>query len=406
MVNEIELISDGEGFIVSGSNGDVENFLASEGLSSLAKDISRNLGRALRLGSAVAQAGSAAAARSIYWLKLTEESASLLKKHGLMEGPTTDINYAMFGKPGAIKSWLKVDTGSGAFLTNPANLSGIGAIIAQIARQHEMEEIKAYLARIDRKIDDVIQGQKNGELARLDGADMDIKSAMEIMEQTGTVDDDTWSTVQARNNSLSDTLSWSLRCLDTLAERVDYTAKIGELAEITERSKAEIQDLLLVVANCFKLQDAIDTLRLQRVLDNSPEMLDAHRRILKGDRQERRKRVSRRIRILVARMNTAACTANSNVLLHRRSSPAVVGTVNLVSTDICEFCKTLGIEYSPHTLMPTRWRDAVRNRVQLKNAAAEATPVAIKGAGTAAVIVAAAKLRNTLASQEGDEQET
>ena len=88
MDNEIQLISDGDGLAVIGDPTAVERFLVSEGLPS--KDLGlQRLGAVLGTGAGVAQAGSEIAANSGRWVKLTKESAQLVKKYGLMESSKT-----------------------------------------------------------------------------------------------------------------------------------------------------------------------------------------------------------------------------------------------------------------------------------------------------------------------------
>jgi hypothetical protein len=114
MDDEIQLISDGDGLAVIGSPTVVERFLDAEGLLSSSKDLGlHRLGPVLRAGAGVAQAGSEIA-RSGRWLKLTEESAQRAKKFGLMETDASGVSHAMVGKPGSIKSWLQIETGTGS----------------------------------------------------------------------------------------------------------------------------------------------------------------------------------------------------------------------------------------------------------------------------------------------------
>jgi hypothetical protein len=382
MDNEIQLISDGDGLAVIGNPTDVKHFLASEGLLSLSKDLGlQRLGPLLRIGAGVAQAGSEIAANSGCWLKVTKESAHLVKKFGLMESKTPGVSYAMVGKPGSIKSWLQIAKGPGSLLTNPAILAGAAGIMAQLAMQHEMSEIKSYLATIDKKVDDVIRAQKDAELAKVFGAGLDIESAMTVLERTRRVDDDTWSTVQGRTHTITDALGWALGRLDALAERVESTTKIGDIAKMAKKAESEVQELLAVVARCFELQDALDVLRLDRVLDASPDELDGRRLVLKDDRQKRRELISQKIEHLMARMDAAAGTANSNVLLHLPAYRAVVGSINHVGIAVDDFHRPLGIESGRHSLEATRWWDAARDPTQLKNAAAEAGRKTAIGAG-------------------------
>ena len=91
MDSEIQLISDGDGLAVIGDPTAVERFLASEGLSSKALGLPR-LRTALSTGAAATQAGSEIAANSGRWVKLTKESAQLVKKHGLRKSSKTGLS--------------------------------------------------------------------------------------------------------------------------------------------------------------------------------------------------------------------------------------------------------------------------------------------------------------------------
>lgn len=406
MDNQIQLISDGDGLAVIGRPSLVERFLASEGLWSLSTDLGwQRLAPLLRLGAGLAQAGADIAAHSGRWVKLTEESARLVKKFGLMESKTPGVCHAMVGEPGSIQSWLQIVKGPGSFLTNPAVLAGAAGIMAQLARQHEMNEIKSYLATIDKKVDDVLRAQNDAELARAIGAGLDIESAMTVREQTGQVDAITWSTVQGRTHTITDALGWALRRLDALVERVESTTKIGDLAKTAREAESEVQELLAVVAHCFELQDALDVLRLDRVLEESPDQLDGHRLALIADRQKRRELISLRIEHLMVRMEAAVGTVNSQVLLHLPAHRSLVGSINHVGIVVDAFHRPLGIESGRPSWKATRWWDAARDPAQLKNAAAEAGRKAAVGAGAAVVGVAGVWASRVVLAREGASEE-
>ncbi|WP_329619378.1 hypothetical protein OG357_01705 [Streptomyces sp. NBC_01255] len=186
-----------------------------------------------------------------------------------------------------------------------------------------MSEIKSHLAAIGRKVDDVLRAQKDAELAKMFGAGLDIESAMTILEVEGRVDDDTWSTMQGRTHTITDTLGWALRRLDALTERMEGTNKIGDLAKTAKELESEVRESLIVLARCFELQGALDLLRPARALDKSPDELEARRRALAVDRQRRRELISEKIERLMARMDAAAGTAHSHVLLHLPAHRAV-----------------------------------------------------------------------------------
>jgi hypothetical protein len=152
MDNEIQLVSDGDGLAVIGEPKAVETFLRAEALWDVSKKFDlRRLRSVLGIASDIAQATSEIAANSGRWLKLTPESARLVKEHGLTETKTPGVSWVMVGVPGKMKNWLQTEQGVGSLLTNPAALSGVAGLMAQVAGQQTMAEITNYLDRIDAK---------------------------------------------------------------------------------------------------------------------------------------------------------------------------------------------------------------------------------------------------------------
>ncbi len=375
MTDEVQLVSDGDGLAVIGNKSAAERFLDSLGLLPSSEDLgSHGVAAVLRTGSAALRASSEIAANSGRWVKLTEESAQAIKQFGLTPTKSPGINWAMAGQPGAIKSWIKIDTGPVSLLTNPARLAGVAGIMAQVARQQEIHEIQAYLAAIAMKVDEVLGAQKDAELAKVIGAGLDITSALRTRELTGRVDEVTWSTVQARTHTISDAQGWALLRLDALAKKVGSQSRVGDLANAAQEAETQVRELLAVLARCFELQDALDVLRLDRVLDASPGALDGHRLSLEADRHDRRERILRTTERLMTRLDAAAGTADLRVLLHPSTSRTVVESINQVGNAIQHFHRPLGIKSGRASLQPTRWWDAARDQKYLKLAAAEAGP--------------------------------
>lgn len=362
---EIQLISDGDGLAVIGEPAAVELFLASEGLPSTELGLPR-LANVLGTGGAAAQAGSEIAANSGRWVKLTKESAQLVKKHGLRENAKTGLSTGVVkGKKGQVKAFVEFAKGPGTALTNPALLAGAAGIMVQLAMQQAMDEITDYLAVIDEKLDDVRRAQTNQVLARMDGVDLAIREAMSVRGSVGRVSEVTWSKVQATSTTLLDTQAYALRELEGLAEKLERKTKVGDLAKATREAEAEVQKWLAVLARCFQLHDAIALLELDRVLDASPDELDRHRLGLKAARRDRLELISTRTIRLMTRMDAAAGTANTKVLLHPAKAPAVVQASNQVSAIVIDFHDRLGIERERQALEPRRWADAateVRDR--------------------------------------------
>jgi len=357
MDNEIQLISDGDGLAVIGDPTAVERFLVSEGLPS--KDLGlQRLGSVLSTGAAAAQAGSEIAANSGRWVKLTKESAESLNKYNLMKGSSPGVSRAVLTDRGKVKGFVEFVKGPGTLLSNPAVLAGAAGIMAQLAMQQAMDEITDYLATIDEKVDDVLRSQKDAVLADMIGVDFVIEEAMTIREQVGRVSEVTWSKVQATTMTIARTQAYVLRQLDALAEKMERESKIGELAKTSKEAAPKVQEWLAVLARCFQHQDAMAVLELDRVLDASPEQLDRHRFGLRTARNNRLELISRSTERLMARMDTAAGTANTKVLLHPTASRDVVHSSNHVANAVVDFHGRLGIERGRQSLEARRWADA------------------------------------------------
>lgn len=376
MSDEIELISDGDGLAVIGKKAAVERFLRERGLLANSEDL--GLGKLSGLAQAVdAIAGgvSEIASSSGRWVKLTEESAALVKEFGLMESKTRGVSHAMIGDPGSISKWLQIDSGAGAILTNPAVLAGAAGVMAQIARQQEMREIKAYLGQIDTKVTEVLRAQKDAELAKLSGSRRSIERALSVRdEQGGLTDPTTWSTVQDRVGAVDDLLSWAIIGLDRVAGKFDGVDRASERVKLAKSVEREVAEFLAVIAHCFELQDALDLMRLDRVLEESPEKLNDQRSALEKHRQERRSDILEVSERLVARMDEAAGIASSNVVLHAKAAKAVSDSANNVGTSVAQLHAPLGIESGRQELTVPGWWRATRDGKQLQNAGKEAGP--------------------------------
>ncbi|MDN3351885.1 hypothetical protein [Actinomadura sp. DC4] len=359
MDSEIQLISDGDGLAVIGSPTDVERFLVSEGLPSKDLGLQRFTPAALGAAAEAAQAGSEIAVHSGRWVKMSKESAQLVNKHGLRTSSKTGLSSGVLkGKNGQIKGFVEFTKGPGSLLTNPALLAGAAGIMAQLAMQQTMDEITDYLATIDEKVDDVLRAQKDAVLADMIGVDFVIEEAMTVREHVGRVSEVTWSKVQATSMTIARTQAYALRQLDALAEKVEHKARIGDLAKASKEAESKVQEWLAVLARCTQLQDAIAVLELDRVLDASPEELDRHRLALRAARQNRLERISQCTEHLMARMNAAAGTANTKVLLHPTVCRTVVHSSNHVATAVVDFQGRLGIERDRQSLEARRWADA------------------------------------------------
>ena len=357
MTDEIQLISDGDGLAVIGNPTAVDLFLAAERLASQDLDLPR-LAAVFKTGAQVAQAVPEIQAMAGRWVKLSKESAHLLKE--LKTSSTTGLSTGAVSQAKGLGQAGKFvqASGSGSVTPHPALMTGAAGIMAQLAMKQAMAEVTEYLATIDRKLDDVLRAHEDAVLADMIGVGFDIDEAMTLREHGGRVNEVTWSKVQASSATIARTQAYALRQLDALAEKVERAASVADLAKSAAQAESKTQEWLAVLARCFQLQDAIAVLELDRVLEVAPEDLDGHRLGLRAVRQKRLETIAQCTEQLVARMDAAVGTANKNVLLNPFQSPAVVRSREHVAVVVADFRGSLGFETGGESVEARAWTAA------------------------------------------------
>lgn len=374
MGTEIELVRDGDGLAAIGRSTDVERFFLSTGLDqapSRELDLHR-LWSFAGTGGATTQIGADIAANSGRWVKLTAESAKAVKKFGLMPTKTPGVSHAMIGEPGDIKQWLQIAQAPSALLSAPFALTTLSTMMQQRAMQQQMDEIVEYLEEINEKVDDILRGQKDAVLADMIGVDLIIEEALTVRDQVGRVSDVTWSKVQATGMTIARTQAYSLRQLDSIAEKLEKKADLGEVAKVTKEAEPRVREWLAVLARAFQLQDGFFVLELDRVLDASPEDLESHRVGLSTARQNRLELLGRSTARLLTQMEETVRGANSKVLFNPFDSPAAVKSSNQVAIGVLDFRRRLGIESGREVSDAKRWGQAAAEVVASASAGVSA----------------------------------
>lgn len=102
MANEIELVGDGDGVLVTGDRSAVARFLGHVGLLDQAHEVDlARISTIAKTGSEALATVSGIVEQSAMYLKLTPESTARLKSGGgLMKTKTKGISHAMLGESG------------------------------------------------------------------------------------------------------------------------------------------------------------------------------------------------------------------------------------------------------------------------------------------------------------------
>lgn len=392
MTDAIELICDGEGLAVLGDPTAVNRFLDSEGLRTQSQELRlERLGPALETGSNIAELVSNIYANTGRYVRLTKESAEDVRRFGLMPTSVRGISHAMIGEPGSISKWIQVEDGPASLLMNPAVLSGVAGIMAQIARQQEVRALKEFLVSIDGKLDDLRRGQRDGILAKMDRAVSVIGEAMIIRERGG--DRETaWRKVENEVGTLAEVQANALRRIEALADKVgdvDDGTGVGFLRKTTNEIESDVGVWLAVLAQCFRLENERTILELDHVLATNPRHWDGHRIGLSEALHEKRDEAVRRTTDLLERLDRAGAVARSNIILHAPAAHSVIDSVNTANGSLEKFHALLGGESHWKKLVSVRWKDAIRDPNQWRKAAKDVVPTVRTGMLIAGVITLA-----------------
>jgi len=341
---EVDLVVDGDDLAVVGDETAVERFLRRIGLweFSCELDLTR-LTTAPAAGADVLGVVSEIRANSGRYVKLTKESAERVKKSGLMKSKNSGESHLMIGEPGEIGSWLQAVTRPASFLNNPALMSGLGSLMSQASGKHATAEILRYLESIDAKVDEVLQKQDDAVVAGLVGMEHPLDRAMAILDESGEVDDDTWSTVDQIPAAIGRTLAYALLQLEAIAKGLE-SANVGDLARKADSAEVEVLNWLAVLAHCIRLQEEFDVVQLDRKMHESPEQLSDSRRAMKANLEDCKERLQRTTEHLLAKMDNAVTNANGKLVWTRTKTLAVVASCNHVANDVHRFQALLGIE--------------------------------------------------------------
>lgn len=376
--HEIQIISDGDGVAFIGDSALIEEFLAQEGIAeqTISLDVGRVGSIASKLSPGLHMAGNIAENNG-KWLKLTDESAAALRRFGPSIGRDSKLVQGVVrADKGKIAKHLEFVPNASSMLS-PAMLTGAAGIMAQVAMEQQMAEITDYLEKIDKKLDDVLQGQKDSILAGLDGVAGIINEAMMVRQNTGRVSDVTWSKVQGTAETIAATQATVLRKLNGITKKLESKKNVGDLLEVVESTRSDLSELLAVLAQTVQLQDALGVIELDRVIEDSPGDLDTHRIGLQIARDARVNAITEATNTLLDRIQQAASLSNGQVVRQFINAPKLFKESKQTANKIVRLQNTLGVEGETTDIESKAWKQALAE--VRDDTAGKAVKVAVEG---------------------------
>lgn len=274
---DLTVIQDGSGYMVIGSSNALELWrketqIESKPADSVIRKIVGQFGDAAVFSGLIAE-------NSGRWVKLTEESAQYLAAFGGNSGVVRFSN-------GQIAKHLEF-VGTGAVASNPATAMTVGLAMSMMSLRQSIEEVQEYLEVVDKKLDAVIQDQKDTAISDLGGCYHLIEEVYASLEKKGQVTPIDWSKVSGTAQTLLTVQRYAVQKLETLSKEINPEISLKALNDALARVDQGIPDWLYILANAIQLQDKLSILELEHVSTEEPEFFEQHREAINEARSRR-----------------------------------------------------------------------------------------------------------------------
>lgn len=337
---EISVVKDDQGLLFLGDPREIQRFLEEHGLAS--REFRT---KALKMGGAVLQKAGDASMRSGRWVKLTKESAELVKKYGKAGALQPGVAQAANGR---IVKWLRFETPSQLF--SPAMATGVAGMMTQMALEQAIQEITDYLADIDEKVNDLLQDQKDRVIADLMGVVFELDEAASIRERTGTLTDAAWSKVAPCAKTTGTALAYALTKLQGICDKLARAHSPEDVDGVLERASGDARMWLSVIARSIQARDRLSVIELERAFAEKPEVLEEHRLGIVEARKDRLAKVRAKVDAMRAVFDATADRVRGEKLLHPFAVDKVLEELDSLMSATEEFSVRLGIEMDEKTI--------------------------------------------------------
>ncbi|MGP5659486.1 hypothetical protein [Corynebacterium falsenii] len=358
--DDVQVYSDGDGIAVFGEESQVDAFLERWKGNVLAAFPKENYSASVRNISTISRGIGEIQAQSGKWLKLSDESVALLKKAGPSFSKKNGLMYGVVRNPkGQLMGHLQF-TKAAIFVPGPHTFIAAGAVLAQVAAEQQMKEISKHLESIEDKLDYVLKDLKGSLFAELEGATASIDKAMVLREETGRVNEVTWSQVQGVQSSIYLIQSKALRRLMNLADTLEADASVADRLTAIGGVEGELTDLLAALSETFRLQDAFYIVELDRVMETDSDDLESHREAVQRSRKERVEKVTEVTTQLLERIYASGKVSRTERLRMLKKPELLIEKCNSAANEVVQTQVLLGADTTLEELESQTWTDALR----------------------------------------------
>ena len=123
--------------------------------------------------------------------------------------------------------------------------------MAQYALEQSIKEITEYLATIDKKVDDLLQDQKDEAIADLAGISLTVQEALAIRDKVGGVSETTWSKVAGGSQGAARAQAYALIKIDGLTKKLEKARSASDIAAASRQLADDVPVWLAVLAQAL-----------------------------------------------------------------------------------------------------------------------------------------------------------
>jgi hypothetical protein len=181
---------------------------------------------------------------------------------------------------------------------------------------------------------------------------------MRALDEVGRVSEITWSKIQSSSATIASTQSYALLELDAVISKLQRSKADKEMRTAVDEAAQSVGEWQAVIARCFQLDDAMGILELDRVVNDSPEEIESHRRTLRAQREQRIALVEKQTNRIFESIAGASQVAYEDKLLHPANSRAIANNARAINEGTAEFVQTLGIANGAGEVTERRWVEA------------------------------------------------
>ncbi len=347
---EYRFFEDKQGLLVWGDDADIETWLKDNGLAANSRKVK---GNALSIAGKGVQAVSKVMSGNGRWVKMTEDSAKLVSKYG-------STGTGVIRNHGKIVAHVKFeDVSKIKSLANPQMMAGLAGVMTQMALEQAIEEITDYLKAIDKKIDDLLQDQKDQVVADLVGVAHMIDETMVIRDQVGLITETTWSKIAGCPQDVARAQGYALLKIEGLAKKLAEASDATEAETVANQLSKDLSDWISVLANAVQLQDKLSVVELDRVMVEEPSTVEQHRQGVIVARKQRLHDIETKLTQLNRSICQSADSVRQQKLLHPFAVDNTLRILETVNGQIAGFAIAIGIEADRVAIeMAPNWTDA------------------------------------------------